>query len=344
MLASPVVSVPVWSALAVGFGTWVQGGVVWLRGGMSHVTDSRAEIPVHTRRAVLAAGAGWLLCSCGAPLSTPRSAVSSSGPRVVTSRPQPSLSTVPSSQAPIHVLTRAQAIAKYGSQRPREWGMTVTGTVLSLGAKAVAENAIALTFDACGGPTAYSAGCGYDARLIDFLRSRRAKATLFLNHRWIRANPEIAAELAADPLFEIGNHGRLHRPLSVSGQMAYGEHGTRNVGEAYDEVAGNMATLMRLTGHEPRWFRAGTAHCDEVAVRMVGDMGQRVVNFTVNGDFGTTATVGQVVSQLATVKAGDIVISHMNRPEHDTAAGYRAGLDAVLSKGLRTVTLSEYLA
>lgn len=222
--------------------------------------------------------------------------------------------------------------------------MTVTGMALSLGPRAAKDKAIALTFDACGGPTAWSSGCGYDAKLIDFLRSRQAKATLFLNKRWIAANPKIAAELAADPLFEIGNHGVHHLPLSVSGQTAYGEQGTHNVGEAYDEVAGNVATLTRLTGRAPRWFRSGTAHCDDVAVRMVAAMGQRVVDFSVNGDFGTTATVAQVVTQLATVRAGDIVISHMNRPEHDTAAGYRAGLDAVLAKGYRTVTLSEYLA
>jgi peptidoglycan/xylan/chitin deacetylase (PgdA/CDA1 family) len=38
-------------------------------------------------------------------------------------------------------------------------------------------------------------------------------ATLFVNARWIEANPRQFRQLAADPLFEIANHGTEHRPL-----------------------------------------------------------------------------------------------------------------------------------
>ena len=103
---------------------------------------------------------------------------------------------------------------------------------------------IALTFDACGGP----GGSGYDQALIDFLRRHEVPATLFLNSRWIDANPAAFRLLAAEPLFEIANHGTRHRPLSVTGRSAYGIPGTRNAGEVYDEVAGNQAKLTRLLG------------------------------------------------------------------------------------------------
>src|SRR5258708_792652 len=93
-----------------------------------------------------------------------------------------------------------------------------------------AGRVIALTFDACGGP----GGSGYDQALIDFLRRRQVPATLFLNSRWIDANPAAFHLLAAEPLFEIGNHGTRHRPLSVTGRSAYGIPGTRSAGEAYD--------------------------------------------------------------------------------------------------------------
>jgi peptidoglycan/xylan/chitin deacetylase (PgdA/CDA1 family) len=51
----------------------------------------------------------------------------------------------------------------------------------------------------------------------------RVPATLFINARWIKANPRNFRQLAADPLFEIGNHGIEHRALSVIGRSAYGD-------------------------------------------------------------------------------------------------------------------------
>ena len=223
---------------------------------------------------------------------------------------------------------------------PTSWGLQAAGIVQSLD---TSDPVVALTFDACGGPTPTSAGCSYDRALIDLLRQHHARATLFLNSRWIAANPATADELIGDPLFEIGNHGTRHVPLSVTGRAAYGEAGTPSAAEAYDEVAGNHENLTRLLGHPPQFFRSGTAHCDDVAVRIAGELGERVVNFTVNGDAGATFSAIQVAASLRTAKPGDIVISHFNRPAHPTANGYLRGLPELLGRGLRTVTLSEYL-
>ncbi|MER6419937.1 polysaccharide deacetylase family protein [Streptomyces sp. NPDC001137] len=95
----------------------------------------------------------------------------------------------------------------------------------------------ALTFDACGG----RGGSGYDRALIDFLRRREIPATLFINSRWIDANPSVFRRLAAEPLFEIANHGTRHLPLSVTGRSAYGIPGTRDAAEVHEEIAGNRA-------------------------------------------------------------------------------------------------------
>jgi peptidoglycan/xylan/chitin deacetylase (PgdA/CDA1 family) len=119
---------------------------------------------------------------------------------------------------------------------------------------------IALTFDACGGP----GGSGYDRALIDFLRRREIPATLFINSRWIDANPAIFRRLAAEPLFEIANHGTRHRPLSVTGRSAYGIPGTRSAAEVYDEISASSgpapptATTSRH-GSSPPWENASSA-------------------------------------------------------------------------------------
>ena len=130
-------------------------------------------------------------------------------------------------------------MARFASLRPHTWGFGGPGVVRDLNTH---RRVIALTFDACGGP----GGSRYDEALIGFLRRHEVPATLFLNSRWIDANPAVFRQLAREPLFEIGNHGTRHLPLSVTGRSAYGIAGTRNAGEVYDEVAGNQVKLTRL--------------------------------------------------------------------------------------------------
>lgn len=231
---------------------------------------------------------------------------------------------------------RSAVIARYGTAKPTAWGLDIPGVTKRL---PTADRVVALTFDACGGPS----GSGYDQALVSVLRQHKVPATLFLNARWIDANPQAFAQLAADPLFEIGNHGTQHRPLSVTGRAAYRIPGTRNAGEVFDEVIGNRDKLTGLLGRTPRFFRTGTAFCDDVALRITGDLGQQMVNFEVNGDAGATRPAPEVDRALRSAKPGSIVICHMNRPGSGTAAGVASAVPALASAGFRFVRLSDYL-
>jgi peptidoglycan/xylan/chitin deacetylase (PgdA/CDA1 family) len=186
-------------------------------------------------------------------------------------------------------------------------------------------------------------GSGYDAELIETLQRKRVPATLFINARWIEANPRKFSQLAADPLFEIANHGTEHRPLSVTGRSVYGIAGTASVTEVIDEVAVNQRLIIKLTGAAPAFFRSGTAYYDDVAVRVVSDLGLRVVNFNVLGDAGATFSAVQVVAAMLSSTPGSIILAHMNRPDHGTAEGIHAALPKLRRRGFRFVHLSEYL-
>jgi peptidoglycan/xylan/chitin deacetylase (PgdA/CDA1 family) len=231
-------------------------------------------------------------------------------------------------------VTRAEIVARYGHRKPHVWSLETPGIVRAL---PTGDRVIAMTFDACGGP----GGAGYDRKLIDFLRRKDVPATLFLNSRWIDANRKVFRELAREPLFEIANHGTRHRPLSVTGRSAYGIAGTRNAGEVYDEVAGNHAKLTRALGAPPRFFRSGTAYCDDVAEHIVTDLGERFVGFTVNGDAGATFSADEVRRTVAEAHAGSIVICHMNQPHGGTAEGIIAAVPHLLASGHRFVRLSD---
>ena len=288
---------------------------------------------------MLAATATSALAGCEGPAS-----VTSGGPSAhVASRAAAgsgtlshSPPTAPAAAPVVPAVTRAQIVARYGRLKPHTWGFDAPGVVRALPAT---QRVIALTFDACGG----RGGTGYDQSLIDFLRQREVPATLFLNSRWIDANPAAFRRLAGEPLFEIANHGTRHRPLSVTGRSAYGSTGTRNAGEVYDEVVGNQIKLTRLLGFAPRFFRSGTAYCDDIAARIVTALGERFVSFSVNADGGATFTPGQVRSAVTAAGDGSIVICHMNHPERGTARGIAAAVPYLLAFGYRFVRLSDEL-
>ena len=289
---------------------------------------------IASRREMLAVMAAGALAGCsGQARHAGGGRVASPAPATTAGGRTPG--SVPSAVRPAAAgSARAQVVARYGHLRPHTWGFGGPGVVREL---PTSRRVIALTFDACGGP----GGSGYDEALIGFLRRREVPATLFLNSRWIDANPAAFARLAAEPLFEIANHGTRHLPLSVTGRSAYGIPGTRNAGEVYDEVAANQARLGRLLGAGPRFFRAGTAYCDDVAARIVTAMGDRLVSFSVNGDGGATLTPAQVRSTVTAAPAGSVVICHMNHPGSGTAQGIAAAVPSLLARGYSFVRLSD---
>jgi peptidoglycan/xylan/chitin deacetylase (PgdA/CDA1 family) len=228
-----------------------------------------------------------------------------------------------------------QIVSEFSGRTPHEWGETVSGVRTRLKTR---EKVVALTLDACGSAT----GKGFDSDLIAFLEREHISATLFINARWIDANPERFAQLAANPLFEIANHGWQHRPASVSGRSAYGIAGTRDVQTLVDEIEANARKIAALTGTRPRYYRSGTAYYDEVAVEVSRRLGHEVIGFSILGDAGATFRKGQVVAALLKAGPGDIVIAHMNHPEGETAAGLKAAIPELQRRGFRFVKLSEY--
>ncbi len=261
--------------------------------------------------------------------------------------------TTTTSSSSTTVATRDDIIARFKDLVPRQWGLDSDGVKTTLNAveaspsaqeatgglsvspSAKSDKKIALTFDACGG----SGGDGYDKELIDYLIAEKVPATLFINSRWIDANPAIFRELANNPLFTIANHGTLHLPCSVNGREAYGIKGTDSVGAVYDEINDNAQKILELTGSRPKYFRAGTAYTDEICPQIAEALKEKVVNFSINSDAGATNSAEQVKIQLNNAKGGEVVIAHMNHPEGQTAEGYKLAVPELKAAGFEFVRL-----
>jgi peptidoglycan/xylan/chitin deacetylase (PgdA/CDA1 family) len=228
-----------------------------------------------------------------------------------------------------------QLVQEFQNHVPHEWGEAVRGVHSRLKTR---DKVVALTLDACGSRS----GKGYDAALIKFLEQQRIPATLFINARWIDANPDTFKKLAANPLFEIANHGLLHRPASVSGRSVYGIAGTGNVADLVAEIDGNARKISLLTGNRTRYYRSGTAYYDEVAVQVSRRLGHEVIGFSILGDAGATYRRDQVKAALLKAVPGDIALLHMNHPHGDTAAGVIDALPELKRRGFNFVKLSDY--
>ena len=228
--------------------------------------------------------------------------------------------------------SKEQLIAKYENKIPTEFGENVAGVYTHFHSS---KKEIALTFDACGG----AHGNGVDEELITYLKEKQVPATLFINSRWIDQNTALFQELAHDPLFQIENHGTLHKPLSVNGESAWGISGTTSVKEVIEEMKENQKKIEGLTGESPTLFRSGTAYYDDVAVQVAHELGIQIVNYTILGDAGATFTAQQVNDALLQAQPGDIALLHMNQPTGGTAEGVKKAIPTLQKKGYTFVQL-----
>jgi peptidoglycan/xylan/chitin deacetylase (PgdA/CDA1 family) len=225
----------------------------------------------------------------------------------------------------------ADPAPEYARARPSAWGVALAGIQSRLPASK--SFALALTLDACDG--------GYDAELIAWLRNQGIAATLFVTSIWIRRHPDAFRDLAAEPLFEIAAHGERHRPASVTGRGAHGIRGTGSVAELVREVEDNAERIRALTGRRPGWFRSGTTFYDDVAVRVIQNLGLNLAGYSLAGDEGATLSARRVEARLLAAKPGEIILCHMNRPKSGTRDGLKAALPRLRDKGARFVRLSE---
>ncbi|MBP1919588.1 polysaccharide deacetylase family protein [Youngiibacter multivorans] len=238
----------------------------------------------------------------------------------------------PTEAESVKLVDRMYIVEKYSGVAPSKFGERMEGIIS--GFKPLGKQ-LALTLDACGG--------NYDKRITDYLEMKKIKATLFISGKWIDRHEKELRRLSESSLFQIENHGTTHRPLTSDGRSIYGITGTRDVGEAYDEVMVNSDRLQSVTGRSPKFFRSGTAFYDDVSISMLKDLGISAAGYTISGDGGATFSRLKIIGRLKGAKPGDIILMHMNHPESDTYEGLVGAVDELIDAGYEFITMSEAL-
>jgi peptidoglycan/xylan/chitin deacetylase (PgdA/CDA1 family) len=197
------------------------------------------------------------------------------------------------------------------------------------------NNRIALTLDACSGR--------FDEDLISFLVRNRIPATLFVTKKWLDRNARGIAILKANmDLFDIEDHGENHIPAVIgAGRKVYGIPGEPDMLHLRREITEGARAIEKATGVPPHWYRGATGEYDQEAADEIRRMGYEIGGFSVNADAGATLGRAAVQDRLRHVRAGDVIIAHMNKPSSDTAEGMSSGLIELLRRGLVFVRLDQ---
>lgn len=194
---------------------------------------------------------------------------------------------------------------------------------------------LALTLDACTGK--------FDYDLIEFLIRNRIPATIFATKKWLDKNPFGVSIIKAHlNLFDVEDHGENHIPAVIgAGRKVYGIPGEPDIIHLRREVTLGARAIQRAIGVTPHWYRGATAEYDTQSIEEINRLGYKIAGFSINADAGATLKKLAIEERLKNVKAGDVIIAHMNRPASDSAEGLSEALSQLRSKGFVFVRLDQ---
>ena len=184
---------------------------------------------------------------------------------------------------------------------------------------------VSLTFHANG-------DVGLAGRLLDIVRERSVRVTIFGVGGWMEANPKLVARMVADG-HEVANHTWSHPTMGPLGRSVIA-----------DEIRRCAEVLTKLTGSISPWFRpSGIEVPTPLILDEAGKAGYRTsVGYDVDSlDFQDPGAKAVVANVAATVQPGSIVSVHFGH--QNTVDAMPALLDLLASRGLAPVTVGTLL-
>jgi peptidoglycan/xylan/chitin deacetylase (PgdA/CDA1 family) len=183
----------------------------------------------------------------------------------------------------------------------------------------------------------------YNKEVIEVLRDSKVPATLFLTGLWAEQYPAAAADLASDPLFEIGNHSYNHY-----GFMA-GCFGLPTLAEAQakENIEAAQSAITKAAGITPRFFRFPGGCHSPAEVQTTNSLGLTVVGWDVSSTDAFNKNTETIVKHVeAAVENGSIIVFHLHGADYapKTAEALRQIIPYFQQKGFAFVKVSQLMA
>ncbi len=216
------------------------------------------------------------------------------------------------------------------------------------------EKRLALTFD--GGSSNKTT-----LNILDTLKSRNIKCTMFLTGRFIKLFPDYVLRMVRDG-HEIGNHSYRHPHLTnleVDGSSISREYVNRNY--IQKELEGADSLFDTITGHHmSSLWRAPYGEVNEDIIHWAAEAGYKHINWSLKGDSwdwvaDTTSNLYRSAAEIydhyieldsKSRLNGRILLMHLGSERKDDFPYHFLGklIDTLQKRGYRLVTISELLS
>ena len=191
---------------------------------------------------------------------------------------------------------------------------------------------VALTFDLC--PVRNNVG--YDAALVEYLKTHNVPATFFISGRWAERHDREMQGLRTVSTFELGTHGDVHAHLPLLTDA-----------DQRQEIARAVARVQGRFGVAAPLFRPPYGEYNDMTVQIVKTLGLQFILWdVVSGDPDPTLAASDILTRVSRrIRPGSIVVFHANGKGKHTQEVLQALTESVLPrKQLRPMTVSQLLA
>ena len=216
---------------------------------------------------------------------------------------------------------------------------------------------VALTFDLCEQPHEVA---GYQGDIVDYLRSKKIKATFFAGGKWLMTHTARGQQLMADPLFEIANHSWDHRNLRLLSkneianeieftQAAYEKQRRGLISRQCIAPLGKRVTTDLLSRNgapqSMKLFRFPFGACTPQALNAVNDHGLLAIQWDLSSaDPWRSMTAKKMIATVTeNARPGSIILFHANGRGWHTGNAIPQIISRLKTKGYKFVTVGELL-
>lgn len=207
---------------------------------------------------------------------------------------------------------------------------------------------VALTFDADMTPEmkrdllSGRTESSYNKNIVDILLATQTKATIFTSGMWVELYPEVMEELAANPLFEFGNHSYSHPGFDGECWGLTPSPDENN----QKEIQKTQELLRQYTHVDNKLFRFPGGCYSQKDLESVWKEGLYVVHWDSVGSDGFNDDVENIENNiLSSAQNGSVIVLHFNGPPNSplTDDALPKIISTLKERGFEFVKVTELL-